>query len=650
MIGTYAAAIFVIAASISVGGAALWLAGRHEWSWIAPVVGLATITVAAWLLVRLPGEGTTALVGIGVLALICSTALPSIDFGSEHLREGAATGLIALIAVSIPFAIEGHFGILGTGFNVDMSQHLYVAAGIADPDRTPQLIRDGYPVGPHALAVAGSKLSGNNLVAGFNGVTIAVPVLLAMTALAGTRDLGPKRGVVAAALVALPFLVASYFAQGAFKELFEAAFLIGFALWLRELSHGRGPADGRGFAVPGALLVAGALYAYSGPGLAWLGGTLGVWALIALLRERGEAVGRLRPALAGLGVAAVLLVVLVAPEASRIVNFGGSAGNVANVIETSSEAQPVVLASARDGWPPGWTGYGPKIEQDDAGTAAGDQQPDLFDNQLATLFGDIPALEMLGVWPSGDFRVKPGDGSVPAPLFYLAALLGLAALLVGLRRALAEHEDALLAAFIAAFGIWLAALLLSTPYTTAKALQMLAPVLMLISLRGVLVANFAPLRPRPRLGTALAAAFVLAAAGSSALALAKAPVGPSRYTTAVAKLRPKLAGEPVLLLAPALQIADEHAAEYYGWELRGADPICVAPLPESGVIGGPAPPGIAYVVTTGAASEPPFGDAHKIRSEDRIELWRIGESGAPAAPIRFDPDHPTSCELDLSGP
>ena len=655
MLGTYAAALFVIVASIPVGGAVLRLSGRHEWSWIAPALGLALITVAAWLLVRLPGEGTAAVVGIGVLAIVCMPALPSLGFAGEELAQGAATGLLALIAVSIPFLADGHFGVLGTGFNVDMSQHLFVAAGIADPDSaTPQLIRDGYPVGPHALAVAGSKFSGDNLVAGFAGVTIAVPVVIALTALAGTRDLGPRRAVLAAPLVALPYLVASYLAQGAFKELFEVAFLVGFVLWLRELGPalrtrgGHGAGDGIGFAIPGAVLTAGALYAYSGPGLAWLIGTLAVWALIALLRSRAEAVARLRPALAGIGVALVVAAVLVAPEASRIVDFGGNAGNVANV-NASTEARPILLAAAGEGegqgqYPQGYTGYAPLPDEEKP--AGGERQKDLFDNDLGNLFGDIPALEMFGVWPSGDFRVKPGDGSIPAPIFYLAALLGLVALLVGLRRALAEREDALLAALAAALAIWLAALIASTPYTTAKALQMVAPVLMLISLRGVLQGSFAPLRPRPGLGTALAAAFVLAAAGSSALALANAPVGPARYTTAVAKLREKLLGAQVLLLAPAEQIANDHAAQFYGWELRGADPVCVEALPESGRFEGPAPDGIAYVVTTGAASEAPFSDAHRIKSEDRIELWRIEDNGAEP-PITVDPGEPTNCEIQL---
>ncbi len=542
--------------------------------------------------------------------------------------------LIALLAVSIPFAAEGHFGILGTGFNVDMSQHLFVADGIAHPHTaTPLLIRQGYPVGPHSLAATGAELTGGDLVSAFTGVTIAVPVLLALTALTATRELGPRRSLIAAPLAALPYLAASYLAQGSFKELFEAAFVVGFALWLRELGRplrGSAVAPGPGFAVPGAVLFAGALYSYSGPGVAWLGGTLAVWALIALGRSPGAAVERLRAALPGVAVGLVLLVVLVAPEAGRIIDFGANAGNVATPSSTSSRAptaDAAVYAAAGSS---------------DAGHGSGHSSAG-FDNRLGNLFGDIPALEVFGVWPSGDFRVEAGDGAVPAPVFYVGALLGAAALGFGLRRALARDETALLAALAASVVIWLAALLFSTPYTTAKALQMVAPVLMLIALLGVLDGRFSPLRPRPGAGTALAAAFVLAAAGSSALALANAPVGPRHYTADIASLRGRVAGIPTLLLAPAAQITDQHAGEFYGWELRGAQPICVAAIPEVGAYDRKTPPGIDLVVTTGSLREAPFTDVHKLRTVHKYELWEV--NGAPGSATADRPGSGPADEL-----
>ena len=89
MIGTYAAALVVIGASVPVGAGVLALAGRREWSWVAPALGLAVITVLAWLAVRLPGEGVTALIAVIALAVSCAAlALPRVGFGVDQLREG----------------------------------------------------------------------------------------------------------------------------------------------------------------------------------------------------------------------------------------------------------------------------------------------------------------------------------------------------------------------------------------------------------------------------------------------------------------------------------------------------------------------------------------------------------------------------------
>lgn len=650
MIGTYAAALVVIGASVPVGAAVLALAGRREWSWVAPALGLAVITVVAWLAVRLPGEGLAALIAVVALAVACAAlALPRVGFGVEQLREGGPAALITLLAVSIPFAAEGHFGILGTGFNVDMSQHLFVADWLASQlAPAPPLIDQGYPVGPHSLAVAAAELPGGNLALAFSGITIAVPVLAALTALAGTRRLGPRRGTVAALLVALPYLVASYLAQGAFKELFEALFVLGFALWLHRLSSD--DLEARGFAVPGAVLAAGALYAYSGPGLAWILGTLAIWGSIELLIDRRRALSRVRIALPAIAVATAVLIVAVAPEASRIADFGGSAGNVAN----SRDSEPRAATSARAQRTSSDAGGGPS---GGGGADSGEASLDLFDDDLGNLFGDVPALEMLGIWPSGDFRVEPGDGAVPAALFYLGALLGLLALVVGLRAALAARETALPSALAAALLIWLAALVASTPYTTAKALMMIAPLLTLIAARGVLDPRFSPLRRQPgapstRAGTMLAGVYALAVAGSAALALANTPVGPERYTAGISKLRAELTGEPVLLLAPPGQLSDRHGAAFYGWELRGARPICVAAFPDDADgFDQPTPPGIRYVITLGGKTEPPFADLTEASRRRRVALWEAdGFDPATAPLVDLDPNEPTSCGLGLPPP
>ena len=55
-----------------------------------------------------------------------------LERGVEAWRAGWPVALLALLAGSLPFVVEGHFGILGTSFNPDMSQHLLAADRLAE--------------------------------------------------------------------------------------------------------------------------------------------------------------------------------------------------------------------------------------------------------------------------------------------------------------------------------------------------------------------------------------------------------------------------------------------------------------------------------------------------------------------------------------
>ena len=292
MLGTYASALLVIGASLAVGQAALVACGWRGWSWLSPAVGVALLLAVAWATVRLPGEGATALAALGVLVLAALAILRrSRPEGlREAVREGLPPAVLVFAGVSIPFVVEGHFGVLGTSFNPDMGQQLVAADWLADSNRPePTLLENGYPLGPHALAAALATLADGNIVQAFTGLTIAVPVLGALTSLVVLRELPALRRAVAAALVGLPYMVASYLAQGLFKELLMALFVLGFGLCLHELARGEPTAKGRWrllAAVPLGLIGVGAVYAYSAPGLAWLGGTAALFGLVELIRAR----------------------------------------------------------------------------------------------------------------------------------------------------------------------------------------------------------------------------------------------------------------------------------------------------------------------------------------------------------------------------
>ncbi len=126
-----------------------------------------------------------------------------------------------------------------------MSQHLLTADRLAHGEGS-QLLRQGYPLGPHAIVVALDKGLGIGLVQGFSGLTVAVAVLAPLTALAAFAELSALRRTAGALLVGIPYMVASYFAQGDFKETIQALFVLAFVLSLREISQARARAGWAG--------------------------------------------------------------------------------------------------------------------------------------------------------------------------------------------------------------------------------------------------------------------------------------------------------------------------------------------------------------------------------------------------------------------
>ena len=145
-----------------------------------------------------------------------------LEGGGGALRLGWPVAAGALLAASLPFVAEGHFGILGTGFNPDMSQHLLATDRLAHGEGS-QLLHQGYPLGPHSIVVALNKGLGIGIVQGFDGLTLAAAAVAALTALAPFAGQALARGsgapyppmgrerrtgsMAAALVVGLPYLV-----------------------------------------------------------------------------------------------------------------------------------------------------------------------------------------------------------------------------------------------------------------------------------------------------------------------------------------------------------------------------------------------------------------------------------------------------------
>jgi hypothetical protein len=589
---TYWATLGVCAFSLGVGQAALALCGVRRLSWLSPAVGLALLCALSWGTVRLPGGGMTTVFGVlAVLAAAVVVLRGRLNDGAtrEDLIVGSAVAALALLAASLPFLVEGHFGILGTGFNPDMSQHLLTTDLLARGDGS-ELLGQGYPLGPHSIVVGLDEGAGVGLVQGFDGLTVAVAIIAALAASVAFAELPRPHRIAGALVVGLAYMVASYFAQGSFKETMQALFVLAFVLALREAARNPVWRDAPLRFVPAALIAVGSAYAYSYPGPVWLAAAALAWIGIGLVRDHVALPGPAPWRAAGLALLA--FGVLAAPEVGRMVEFHN--------FETFDPNGP----------------------------------------GLGNLFAPISPFEALGIWPSGDFRLSPGDGAVPALGYYLGAAFASILLLYGVVVCWRRRETAILAGLLAVVALYAAASLAGTPYTMAKAIGVAAPIAAL--------AILLPLLRRP-----VGIAYALAAGGCALLALANAPVGPTEYSPALTGLRPLVADGSTLVLASERLLDKEQGERYIVWELRGGR-VCVGRESDAGRVSGqgdvkgdtravPAakrpPTGVGFVVTEDGVRRPPFAGLRLRRDADPYLLWETtsaprGQSACPLIAVR----------------
>jgi hypothetical protein len=524
MIGTYVSAALICALSMLVGRALFSLAGRREWSWLEPATGFGAVLTVTGLGARLPGHGTTATLGVVLLLLVSAAIvwrLPPYR-APGALASGAAVAVVIALVLAIPFAVSGRWGLLGVGFNNDLGLHLAWAEWLRSgfgPSPDP-----GYPLGPHGLAVATAAVPGIDLGQAFIGEIVAIGVMTGLTALAALRELNAWRRVLGAALVAVPYLAASYFAQAAFKETAQALFVLGFALYLVAPGAPDGDRWARTrFALPPLAIFGGVFFAYSFAGVAWPVAILVLWSLSLpsvrrALRPRSLVRFLLRPlVLLGIVVlAALALVALFGPF-----GFGTSFSEVAG----------------------------------------------------SNTYGPVNPIEALGVWPGSNYRLDAMFGG--AHLTGLAGAIAVLALLVGVAWWVWRRQATVPIALGACGLLYLASLPSSGDYSQAKALVIGAPLAMLVAVRPLLTElrrssrdpnspeRRTPAAPLLRLGWALLAiAFCGGAIYSSFLVLRDAPVGPAGHGGELEAFLPIVHGQPVLYAGQ-----DRYAA----YELLGAD-------------------------------------------------------------------------------
>src|SRR5947209_8532761 len=373
------AALALVLVLAGVYGCALWrLAGPRDPSPVVVPLGFAALIVLA-------GLGDWVAVGAGALAALIYLARRPLAMSLWTL--GTAVGVSALAL--LPFVSAGRVGLLGTGVNDDMAEHLLAAWSLQGHGGVNKLVSTGYPVGPHAVAEALSSATGLSLEATFTALLVAAPVCIALGAAAIVPGRPLWRGV-AGALCGLCYLQAAYLTQASFKEPMEAVVLVAIVAVVPALSSRPLPSLRY---LPLGVLLAATVYINSYLGLVWPAAALVLW--VAARRPR------IRPELPAAALGAATFLALAGPEIPRMVRFAHSAYN-------------------REGA-----------------------------SVLGNLFGRMPLLEVTGVWPRPDFRFSLPFGSPGGVL----ALVAVGALLIAVVSSVRRRELGLPAALVGAAAV-----------------------------------------------------------------------------------------------------------------------------------------------------------------------------------------------------
>lgn len=494
------------------GQATLRLLGATEWNWLAPAIGLSVAMLLATPTMDVPGRTTTMAVLFAVLSIAAAVwCLRS------RAHRPSPLDLLAVLPVALlvllPFLASGRGGILGMSFNNDTAVHLLFveAYGSSVVDAADSLPAD-YPLGPHALAALLSRGLGLHAEVAFSGMTMAMPLVCGFTALALTGKAPWYAKPIVATVVGLPFLVAAYYGQGAFKEVMQAALVLAFLLG----TAGYGPRLGLARWVPLALLTGGIVSVYSPAGLLWPVAIVGLWlgGLLAIAAWRGQlraVPGIVRRELPALGVGVGVLLLALLPQAGRMWEF----------------------LALRDG----------------SGIAVDD---------IGNLVGPLSGWQALGTWGVADFRLPAAEEFTGGAW----SLFVLALVLFGAFRAFRRGRWLLPMTAAAAMAIWWYSDRGQSPYVAAKALVIASPLILLLAVFPLTEGRPGGRLRWPWLLLPLLALVLFVRIGRDDLrALRFSPVGPADQTRQLETFRPLIADQEVLYLG---------SDEYIRWQLAGS--------------------------------------------------------------------------------
>ena len=605
ILDVFLSAAIIVAASVLIGRALGAILSRRNPA--EPAVGLGAMIIVARVGVKLPGHTTTAAVLIVLLALAAAVIVVRLD--RPQWRRAPVGGLIAaaiaLFGACIPFLANGHVGVPGVSLDNDTASHLLWTAGLSDPITSTGIgIPPGYPLGPHSLVAAVGVLFGIRLDLALTGLLMAIVVVTALVGAGAMRAEAWWRQVPTGVLAALLYLVAAYYAEGAFKEPLLGVIVLAFALELQEFRDrsARSSRPGVATLLPVAVLTAASIYVFSYPAIVWIALTVALWLLGELIlaprsvlrwRQTGRAVTAVW---LPVGLAGLAAVILLATDAGRVATFVRLIGsNPAGAINTSN---------------------------------------------IGNLAHELPFVEALGIWNTVDFRFDPAN------VLHAGILSGFAliVLLWGIAWSIGRRELVLPAAVAACAVVFWRSNQGQSIYVTAKALVIAGPVIAVTGMRGLLQT---PIGPLPawlnwsRLGAAVV--FVALALHSSYYALRNEPVGASEPITELQSLDHLTRGQTVLFLGDS---------DYAPWLFHDSrlsalalDNITMSLELAAGRPNKPGTPGTAldfdsadpstinrftWVVTTSTdfASQQPAG-FRLVRRLPMFELWRRTATVAP---------------------
>ncbi|HEY5287866.1 MAG TPA: hypothetical protein VIJ50_12240 [Solirubrobacteraceae bacterium] len=579
MLAIYVTIILVCLSSIVLGQAILRICGYASDTNLAPALGFSALIVLSSAVFWLPGHRVTGGIIVAIVSLLAGAY--AIQSGCRPRAAPVITALITLGAVSVPFFVNRHSGIIGVSIDDDFAAHLTWASSLYTPS-IDAAVYPYYPLGPHVLAASMAGLLGTTLEPTFMGVLMAIPILAALTARAALARMTALAQVIGGVLVGIPYLVASYLAEGNFKELMMGLILLGFALTLRQLSRDRDWRDRR--AVVLGIMVAASMLIDGRVGAVWPLAAASLWVVAELLSaKRMPSWTTTRQAIGFIAIGVLAAFVASLSEFLRLLHFSGNVpgGNVTSYISPS---------------------------------------------------------EVLGIWFSGDFRNSPVNVFGAGLFVGLALMVAVYAAVWWIRR----RDFAVPAAAASSLILYIGVRQDTGPYLTAKALAMVAaPVMLYLVAPLVSVWNRDIRSDIGRLAVGLVAlVFVVGALWSSGFALRYARVNSDERANELVSIAPLTHGEPTLYLAEddfafwELRGARLSSPLEYGaasetpFEMRKANAIGAAVDVDSIVPG--TLDRFRYLVTTTSqfASEVP-ANWRLVAATRNFELWRRSGSTVP---------------------